>query len=71
MAKPSEFSEETIKAKTGKSSIEWYTIIDAFGGKEKGHTAIAKFLSMEQGLSGWWSQAITNRYGHVKGLRKD
>jgi len=71
MAKPSEFSEETIKAKTGKSSSEWYTIIDAFGGKEKGHTAIAKFLSIEQVLSNWWSQAITNRYEHARDLRRD
>ena len=71
MAKPAELSEETIQEKTGKSSSAWYALIDAFGGQEKGHTAIAKFLHTEQGLSGWWAQAITNRYEHARALRND
>jgi hypothetical protein len=44
MSKPAEFSEEVIKEKTGKSSEEWYKLIDDADGKIIGHTAIAKLL---------------------------
>jgi len=71
MPKPSEFSEEVVKEKTGKSSEDWYMLIDAAEGKKIGHTAIAKLLKNEYGLSGWWAQAITNRYEHERGLRQD
>jgi hypothetical protein len=71
MAKPANFSEEVVKEKTGKSSSEWYKIIDAADGTKIGHTAIAKFLKQDHQLSGWWAQAITNRYEHERNLRTD
>jgi hypothetical protein len=71
MAKPAEFSDEVVKEKTGKSSEEWYKLIDDAKCKIIDHTAIAKLLKKEYDLSGWWAQAITNRYEHKRGLRQD
>lgn len=68
---PRGFSEETVKAKTGKSSAEWYAVLDAWDGPSKGHTKMAKYLREEQGVSPWWAQAVTNRYEHERGLRDD
>lgn len=71
MARPVEFSDELVKEKTGKASSEWYKLIDDIDGKKIGHTSIAKFLKQKCGLSGWWSQVITNRYEHSRKLRDD
>ena len=60
-------SDETIKSKTGKSSNEWYKILDKLG--EKNHTKIAKYLREEYKVNPWWSQILTNRYEWARGLR--
>lgn len=62
-----EIKEETIKAKTGRSTKEWDRIIDEFGSRN--HTQIAKFLRENFKVSPWWSQILTNRYEWKKGLR--
>jgi hypothetical protein len=61
--------DEVVKARTGKSSNEWYLILDRWGMKEKGHTLTAKHLSEKYGLSGWWAQCVTIRYEWARGLR--
>ena len=63
-------SEESIKAKTGKAWREWFTILDTWGVKEKGHTQSVKHLREHYGLSQWWAQAVTIRYEWEMGLRK-
>lgn len=60
-------SDQTVKIKTGKSSSEWYRIIDQFGSKN--HTEIARFLRDKHHVSPWWAQIITNRYEWKRGLR--
>jgi len=62
-----EISAQTIKRKTGKSSLEWYTIIDQFS--TINHTQIAKRLREEYKISPWWAQILTNRYEWERGLR--
>ena len=62
-------AEETIRAKTGKASDEWYAILDVWGAEEKGHTASAKHLREAHGVSPWWAQALTVRYEYARGLR--
>lgn len=62
-------SDEVVKTRTGKSSQEWYSILDRWGMKEKGHTLTAKHLEDKYGLSPWWAQCITIRYEWERGLR--
>ena len=63
-------SDEAVKAKTGKVWGEWFTILDTWGAKKKGHTQRAKHLREHYGLSPWWAQAVTIRYEWERGLRK-
>ena len=62
-------SDESVRAKTGRGWDEWFAILDGSDVKEKGHTAIAKYLRDEQGVSAWWAQAVTVRYEYERGLR--
>lgn len=64
-----EIGDEVVKARTGKSSEEWYLILDEWGMKEKGHTLTAKHLGEKYGLSDLWAQCITIRYEWERGLR--
>jgi len=50
---------KTGREKTGKSSQEWYATLDAWGAGGKGHTATAKYLRDEHGVSPWWAQVVT------------
>jgi hypothetical protein len=68
---PRGIKEETLVAKTGKSSEEWYALLDAWGAAVKGHPATARYLAEEHGLSGWWAQTITVRYEWTRGLRQE
>jgi hypothetical protein len=63
-------SEETVRAKTGKGWNEWFALIDRSDVKEKGHTAIARYLRDELQVSPWWAQAVTVRYEYERGLRE-
>jgi len=70
-AGPQGISDETVIAKTGKSTDEWHAILDDWAAPSKGHPAIARYLEHEHGLSGWWAQTVTVRYEYARGLRKD
>jgi hypothetical protein len=52
-AGPRGISEERIVSQTGKGSAEWTAILDAWGSPEKGHTASARYLVEQHGVSGW------------------
>ncbi len=65
-----EISDESVKAKTGKVWSEWFGILDAWGAVERGHTATAKHLHEEHGVSGWWAQTVTIRHEQARGVRK-
>ena len=66
---PRGISDEVVLARTGKSSQEWYSILDEWGMKEKGHTLAAKHLREEYGVGPWWAQVVTIRYEWERGLR--
>ncbi len=53
---------------TGRTSAEWYRILDEWGAREKGHT-LAAHLLREYGLSPWWAQAVTIHWEYERGLR--
>jgi hypothetical protein len=58
---PRAFSDDVVLAKTGKRSAGWYRILDRWGADQKGHTATARYLREQHGVSPWWAQAVTNR----------
>jgi hypothetical protein len=62
-------AEDTLREATGKGWEEWCDIIDAWPGKDDGHTAIATHLRDEHGVEGWWAQTITVGYERITGLR--
>lgn len=63
-------SDDAVRAKTGKDWNEWFRVLDEFGGTEKGHKLMAKFLKEEQGLTAWWSQMVTVQYERERGMRE-
>lgn len=64
-------NDEVVKARTGKSSEQWYSILDRWGMKEKGHKAAARYLMEQYGVSPWWAQCITIRYEWERGFRTE
>lgn len=61
--------DDAVRAKTDRVWHEWFTILDRYDLKKKGHTSAAKHLREKHGLSDWWAQAVTIRYEWEKGLR--
>jgi hypothetical protein len=62
-------SEEAVRARTGKSWIEWFGILDRAGAAQLEHRQIAAHLRGEHRLSNWWCQAVAVTYEQAKGLR--
>ena len=56
------FSDVALKEATGKDWAEWKTSLEEWGAAEKSHLEIAKYLSDDLGLNGWWAQGITVGY---------
>ncbi len=69
MTSEGEISGERVREKTGKGWEDWLAILDAWGAAEKGHTATAKHLHDEFGVSAWWAQEITVRHELERGIR--
>ena len=64
------FSDETVKAKTGKVWAEWFKILDAAGARKMKHMDIARYLYDEQKVGMWWCQMVANQYEQAHGLRE-
>lgn len=62
-------SDEAVRKATGKDWAEWREIIDTWGGAKKAHPDIAKFLTEEHCVDGWWAQGITVGYERMIGRR--
>lgn len=56
--------------KTGHGFDHWFAVLDRFGAVKKGHTAAAKHLRDEHGVSAWYCQAITVSYERARGVRE-
>jgi uncharacterized protein YndB with AHSA1/START domain len=63
-------SDELVVARTGQPWSEWYARLEAWGARDRSHTEIARWLSGEQGVDGWWSQELTVRYEMAIGRRE-
>ena len=69
-AGPRGIADATVREKTGKTSAEWYALLDEWGARDKGHTATARYLREEHRVDPWWAQAVTVRYEYERGLRR-
>jgi uncharacterized protein YndB with AHSA1/START domain len=64
-------SDAAVKAKTGKTWKEWFSILDKAGAKKLSHKEIVKYVNTEQGVGPWWQQMITATYEQQRGLRAE
>lgn len=62
-------SDEAIESATGKGWEAWFAELDAWGARERTHTATAAHLTGARGVPGWWAQSITVYYQRSRGLR--
>jgi hypothetical protein len=63
-------SDELVITRTGQPWSEWYARLEAWGARDRSHTEIARWLSGEEGVDGWWSQELTVRYEMAIGRRE-
>jgi len=63
-------SDDAVKAKTGKTWKQWFTILDKAGAKKMNHPEIVKCLSESHDVGPWWRQMVTVTYEQARGLRK-
>ena len=63
------YSDAVIQANTGKTWDEWFTVLDQWGAAERPHPEIARWISEEHGVGGWWAQGVTVAYEQARGLR--
>lgn len=62
-------SDETVRARTGRSLTEWFALLDHWGASNRKHPDIAKWLTAEHSVTGWWAQSITVAYERARGMR--
>jgi len=63
-------TDETVRAKTGKTWHEWNVILAEWGDAQHDSCVTARDLRHEYGISTWWSHTITARYRWSHGLIK-
>ena len=63
------YSDEVIRANTGRTWDEWFALLDAWGAAERPHPEIARWVVEEHGVDGWWAQGVTVAYEQARGLR--
>src|ERR1700742_1774777 len=66
---PPSYSEEKVKAATGKGWMGWFVILNNAEASTKPHKEIAKILA-DKGCPSWWSQMIAVEYERARGGRK-
>jgi hypothetical protein len=62
-------SDAKAREKTGRGLDHWFAVLDAFGGVARGHTALARHLSVDHGVPSWYCQGITVAYERGHGAR--
>ena len=62
-------SDDTVKAKTGKTWPQWFEILDRAGAKKWTHHEISAYLFKTQKVGPWWSQMVAVPYEHARGIR--
>jgi len=62
-------SDDAVRAKTGKTWKQWFTILDKAGAKKLTHQETVKFLNEKHSVGPWWQQMVTATYEQQSGLR--
>ncbi len=62
--------DDAVQAATGKSSQEWFALLDEAGAVGWTHGQIVAWLMVEHSVGGWWAQGVTVRYEQARGRRK-
>jgi hypothetical protein len=62
-------SDEAIRRRTGRGWEEWFDLIDEWGGVDRPHAEIARWLGERHGIQGWDAQSVTVTYERARGLR--
>ncbi len=60
---------DPVLARTGRPAEEWFALLDAWGGRDRPHPEIARWLNVKHGVDGWWSQQIAVQYEQAIGRR--
>ncbi|WP_250446370.1 SRPBCC domain-containing protein [Actinotalea sp. C106] len=61
--------DRAVVERTGRGRAEWFDLLDAAGAPTWGHAAIARWLTTEHAVDGWWAQSVTVAYEQARGLR--
>lgn len=62
-------SDEAVRKNTGHDLGHWFKLLDKWGAKERTHSEIARWLSKEHSVDGWWAQHLTVAYEQARGMR--
>lgn len=68
-ASPPHVSDDAVQRGSGKTWAEWRMILDAWDAADKPHDEIARYLTEDHGINGWWAQGITVGYERMIGRR--
>lgn len=63
-------NDTPVMKSTGKELHEWFAILDEHEARELPHKDIARLLSAEYDVPGWWSQNVTVEYEKYIGRRE-
>jgi hypothetical protein len=66
---PPSYSDEKVKAATGKGWMGWFIILNRAEASTLPHKQIAQLLA-DKGCPGWWAQMIAVEYERARGGRK-
>ncbi len=70
LAKIAGMSDETLKAKTGKTWKQWVLALDRIDAASLSHRDIASRVVDDFDIPGWWAQTVTVGYERIRGLRE-
>ncbi|MET9517737.1 hypothetical protein [Streptomyces sp. NPDC002994] len=63
-------SADVLKASTGRDWDAWFALLDAWDATGRTHTEIARHLTDDLAVDGWYAQSITVGYEQERGLRE-
>ena len=63
-------SDKLVKAKTGRTWPEWFSILDRAGARKLRYIDTANMLFSKHKLNMWWCQAVAKEYARKHGLRE-
>ncbi len=64
-----EVGDPAVREATGRGWDEWREVIDRWPGHTDGHAAVARYLTEEHGVEGWWAQSVTVGWERITGRR--